>query len=127
MRKTKAKLRLRAKGALPARIINRLVEEETQRKREKNVYRRTFELLRDNAWTRNTDVGLFWLYGIKFHPDLRLPRLPYKAFLLPFASIERARRNIQKTKKLFLPSNPEVRKKRRIKEKIMGGEMYAPC
>ena len=92
-------------------------------------YRQKVEtILKDHESARNNDGSLYAYFIIKYCPQLvqhihegfkeSIPVIPLKNFkhLPPMENIRRSRQIIQNDNNLYLPSDPAVRKARKIKE-----------
>jgi len=94
----------------------------------KTYKEKVFKILKDHMLSRNDD-GLVIAYYIKYHQanlvtlDInrtdRCIKLKDFIHLDPIENITRARRIIQNEDGHFLPTDPAVRKQRKIKEKEM--------
>ena len=101
-----------------------LEEVEEEKERFETVRDRVAYILETYLQARNSDFYLIVCYIREFVPELSkfIQYIPYEVIKKHdglFESITRARRYIQNSLGLFPPTDPEIIKKRRRREKIM--------
>lgn len=99
--------------------INNLKVVKTRRgelKKRDEIKQNILKLLREDERCRNSDKWLIYRYlkdvqGIPIY-------MPFQDFerMVSFESVTRARRHVQNNDGMFLPSDPEVRRRRDISE-----------
>lgn len=90
----------------------------------KKYKEKVYAILRDSEAARNSDGVLMAHYINVYHPNLvkmdeegdKVIKLKNLKALPPFENIRRVRQIIQNVNNEFLPTDPSVRKNRRIKE-----------
>jgi len=99
-------------------------EVEEEKEKFETIKDRVIYILENYPEARNSDFYLIVCYIREFVPELSkyIQYIPYNVIKKHdglFESIRRARQHIQNTLGLFPPTDPEVIKKRRKKEKVL--------